>query len=66
MSKLDYKKFSRGDTCTEEGCKAKKWYLEDGKRYCDKGHEQVVRIMSFLESLGHDGGYCDESRDDGE
>ncbi|KAH8597253.1 hypothetical protein B0O99DRAFT_618376 [Bisporella sp. PMI_857] len=40
-SKLDYHKFSRGDGCTEEGCKAKRWYIDvNGRKYCQKGHEQ--------------------------
>lgn len=39
-SYLDYHRFSRGEECTEEGCRAKKWYIEDGKKYCQRGHEQ--------------------------
>lgn len=39
-SHIDYKYFSRGEGCTEEGCRARKWYIEDGKKFCQRGHEQ--------------------------
>ena len=42
---LEYKRFQKGDSCTEEGCKSKKWYIDaNGRKYCRNGHEQVVCV----------------------
>ena len=38
---IDYHRFSRGESCTEEGCRSRKWYIEDGKKFCQRGHEQA-------------------------
>jgi RNA polymerase I-specific transcription initiation factor RRN7 len=40
-SQLDYHHFSRSESCTEEGCRSRKWYIEDGKKFCQRGHEQA-------------------------
>jgi RNA polymerase I-specific transcription initiation factor RRN7 len=40
-SQIDYNRFSRGESCTEEGCRSRKWYIEDGKKFCQRGHEQA-------------------------
>ena len=40
-SKVEYHRFSRHESCTEEGCRARKWYIEDGKKFCQRGHEQA-------------------------
>ncbi|KAF5874667.1 putative ubiquitin-60s ribosomal protein l40 fusion protein [Botrytis fragariae] len=40
-SAIDYHKFRRGETCSEEGCRARKFYIEDGKKFCQRGHEQA-------------------------
>jgi RNA polymerase I-specific transcription initiation factor RRN7 len=40
-SHIDYHRFSRSEGCTEEGCRSKKWYIEDGKKFCQRGHEQT-------------------------
>jgi RNA polymerase I-specific transcription initiation factor RRN7 len=40
-SHIDYHRFSRGEGCTDEGCRSKKWYIEDGKKFCQRGHEQT-------------------------
>ncbi|CZR62368.1 related to polymerase I core factor (CF) subunit [Phialocephala subalpina] len=37
---IEYQKFRRGESCTEEGCRARKFYIEDGKKFCQRGHEQ--------------------------
>jgi RNA polymerase I-specific transcription initiation factor RRN7 len=37
---LEYHKFPRGEQCTYEGCPAKRYYIADGKRFCNRGHEQ--------------------------
>lgn len=38
-----YRRFPKGQTC--EQCPSKRWYSEDGRRYCDRGHE----IEGFVE-----------------
>ncbi|KAI7925886.1 hypothetical protein M0657_003996 [Pyricularia oryzae] len=38
-----YHRFPKGQTC--EQCPSKRWYSEDGRRYCDRGHE----IEGFVE-----------------
>jgi RNA polymerase I-specific transcription initiation factor RRN7 len=40
-SQIDYHRFSRNESCTEEGCRSRKWYIEDGKKFCQRGHEQA-------------------------
>ncbi|TVY60690.1 RNA polymerase I-specific transcription initiation factor rrn7, partial [Lachnellula suecica] len=40
-SRIDYHSFSRGETCTEERCRSRKYYIEDGKKFCQRGHEQA-------------------------
>ncbi|APA05763.1 hypothetical protein sscle_01g005330 [Sclerotinia sclerotiorum 1980 UF-70] len=40
-SAIDYHKFRKGETCNEEGCRARKFYIEDGKKFCQRGHEQA-------------------------
>lgn len=37
------KRFPRGEGCSE--CRAKKWYIENGFRYCQNGH----RVQSWVE-----------------
>ncbi len=37
---IEYQKFPRGERCTYEGCPAKRYYIADGKRFCNRGHEQ--------------------------
>ena len=39
---LEYQKFRHGDSCIEEGCRARKFYIEDGRKFCQRGHEQTV------------------------
>ncbi|KLU81425.1 hypothetical protein MAPG_00514 [Magnaporthiopsis poae ATCC 64411] len=39
----NYRRFPKGQTC--EQCPSKRWYSEDGRRYCDRGHE----IEGFVE-----------------
>ncbi|KAL8346841.1 hypothetical protein RB601_003485 [Gaeumannomyces tritici] len=39
----NYHRFPKGQTC--EQCPSKRWYSEDGRRYCDRGHE----IEGFVE-----------------
>ncbi|KAK0128977.1 hypothetical protein ONS95_000920 [Cadophora gregata] len=40
-SHIEYQRFHRGESCTEEGCRARKFYIEDGKKFCQTGHEQA-------------------------
>ncbi|KAH7383738.1 RNA polymerase I-specific transcription initiation factor-like protein rrn7 [Cadophora sp. MPI-SDFR-AT-0126] len=40
-SHIEYQRFRRGESCTEEGCRARKFYIEDGKKFCQRGHEQA-------------------------
>ncbi|TVY21399.1 RNA polymerase I-specific transcription initiation factor rrn7 [Lachnellula arida] len=40
-SYIDYHRFPRGESCTEEGCRSRKYYIEDGKKFCQRGHEQA-------------------------
>ncbi|KAL2061708.1 hypothetical protein VTL71DRAFT_7086, partial [Oculimacula yallundae] len=40
-SHIEYTRFRRGEGCTEEGCRARKFYIEDGKKFCQRGHEQA-------------------------
>ncbi|KAK4145887.1 uncharacterized protein C8A04DRAFT_35448 [Dichotomopilus funicola] len=44
MAPRYHKRFPRGDTCSE--CPAKRWYLENGRRYCENGH-QVEGYIQF-------------------
>jgi RNA polymerase I-specific transcription initiation factor RRN7 len=37
---IEYHRFPRGEACTYEGCPAKRYYIADGKRFCNHGHEQ--------------------------
>jgi RNA polymerase I-specific transcription initiation factor RRN7 len=37
---IEYHKFPRSERCTYEGCPAKRYYIADGKRFCNRGHEQ--------------------------
>lgn len=37
---IEYHRFPRGEACTYEGCPAKRYYIADGKRFCNRGHEQ--------------------------
>lgn len=37
---IEYHRFTRGERCTYEGCPAKRYYIADGKRFCNRGHEQ--------------------------
>ncbi len=45
---IEYQRFRRGEGCIEEGCRARKFYIEDGKKFCQRGHEQAVRCSHFL------------------
>ena len=47
-SRVEYQRFRRGEHCTEEGCRSRKYYIEDGKKFCQKGHEQAVRSKVTL------------------
>ncbi|KAH8659085.1 hypothetical protein BGZ60DRAFT_414514 [Tricladium varicosporioides] len=40
-SQIEHHKFPRNESCTEEGCRARKYYIEDGKKFCQRGHEQI-------------------------
>ncbi|KAH7314046.1 RNA polymerase I-specific transcription initiation factor-like protein rrn7 [Rhexocercosporidium sp. MPI-PUGE-AT-0058] len=40
-SHIEYQRFHRGESCAEEGCRARKFYVEDGKKFCQRGHEQA-------------------------
>ncbi|PQE33260.1 hypothetical protein CJF32_00003798 [Rutstroemia sp. NJR-2017a WRK4] len=40
-SHIDYHRFRNGESCIEEGCRARKFYIEDGKKFCQRGHEQT-------------------------
>ena len=40
-SQVEFHRFSKKESCTEEGCRSRKWYIEDGKKFCHRGHEQV-------------------------
>ncbi|CCU76953.1 RNA polymerase I specific transcription initiation factor Rrn7 [Blumeria hordei DH14] len=37
---VEYKRFQQSESCSEEGCRAAKFYIEDGKKFCQRGHEQ--------------------------
>lgn len=39
-SHIEYTRFRRDESCTEEGCRARKFYISDGKKFCQRGHEQ--------------------------
>ncbi|KAI1003848.1 hypothetical protein K3495_g4362 [Podosphaera aphanis] len=38
---IEYQRFRHGESCTEEGCRARKFHIEDGKKFCQRGHEQA-------------------------
>ncbi|RFU35597.1 hypothetical protein B7463_g655, partial [Scytalidium lignicola] len=40
-SHVEYHKFPRGENCTEEGCRARRFYIEDGMKFCQRGHAQA-------------------------
>ncbi|KAK4193922.1 putative ribosomal protein [Podospora australis] len=44
MAPRTHHRFPRGQTCAE--CPAKRWYLQDGLRYCENGH-QVEGYVQF-------------------
>jgi len=44
-SRIQYSKFTRGEKCAEEGCRARKYFRQDGKMYCERGHEQVGSFL---------------------
>ncbi|KAL2021943.1 hypothetical protein VTK56DRAFT_6362 [Thermocarpiscus australiensis] len=44
MAPRRHHRFPRGETCSE--CPARKWYLENGRRYCENGH-QVEGYVQF-------------------
>ncbi|KAH6635468.1 hypothetical protein B0J18DRAFT_48506 [Chaetomium sp. MPI-SDFR-AT-0129] len=37
MAPRHHQRFPRGETCSE--CPARRWYLENGRRYCENGHQ---------------------------
>ncbi|KAJ5052078.1 uncharacterized protein L3040_001838 [Drepanopeziza brunnea f. sp. 'multigermtubi'] len=39
-SHVEYRRYRRDESCTEEGCRAREYYVEDGKKFCRRGHEQ--------------------------
>jgi len=45
-SNIEYQRFRHGEGCLEEGCRARKFYIEDGKKFCQRGHEQAVCLAS--------------------
>ncbi|KAK4156227.1 hypothetical protein C8A00DRAFT_30925 [Chaetomidium leptoderma] len=44
MSQRRHHRFPRGETCSD--CPARRWYLENGRRYCENGH-QVEGYVQF-------------------
>lgn len=56
-ARIVYHRFPNGFHCTEQGCRSRKYYDEDGKRFCQRGHEQAVRFH------GH-GIFCPALSDD--
>ncbi|GAB1318802.1 Polymerase i core factor subunit [Madurella fahalii] len=44
MARRRHHRFPRGETCSE--CPARKWYSENGRRYCENGH-QVEGYVQF-------------------
>ncbi len=45
-ARVDYQRFRKGESCLEEGCRARKFYIEDGKKFCNRGHEQAVCLLA--------------------
>lgn len=45
-SQVDYKSFGKNESCVEEGCRSRKWYIEDGKKFCRRGHEQTGFLLT--------------------
>ncbi|KAK4465281.1 putative ribosomal protein [Cladorrhinum samala] len=47
-----FRRFPQGQTCDE--CPARRWYLQDGLRYCENGHQvQVPFIFTFPPTTNH-------------
>ncbi|KIN08406.1 hypothetical protein OIDMADRAFT_100192 [Oidiodendron maius Zn] len=40
-SNIEYHKFPRHESCAEQGCRSRRWYIEDGRKFCQRGHEQT-------------------------
>ncbi|RDW91071.1 putative ubiquitin-60s ribosomal protein l40 fusion protein [Coleophoma crateriformis] len=38
---VEYQRFRDGESCSEDGCRARKFYIEAGKKVCQRGHEQA-------------------------
>ncbi|KAL3428383.1 hypothetical protein PVAG01_01892 [Phlyctema vagabunda] len=38
---IEYTRFSKSESCSEDGCRARKFYIENGKKFCQRGHEQA-------------------------
>ncbi|KAK4204110.1 putative ribosomal protein [Triangularia verruculosa] len=50
MARKEYKRFPSGQTCSE--CPARRWYLEDGMRFCENGHRVEGYIQFDIDQEG--------------
>src|SRR5690554_4516124 len=59
------KRFPRGEACSV--CRAKRWYVENGFRYCQNGHrvQSWVEFDASGEDYRHLGEVTRRQRDDG-
>jgi hypothetical protein len=44
MAPRRHHRFPRGETCSD--CPARRWYLENGRRYCENGHQ--VEVPTYI------------------
>ena len=67
-SQVEYHRFSRNESCTEEGCRSRKWYIEDGKKFCQRGHEQTgfTQTQRDEDDFGNEGKRTRKKREDKE
>jgi RNA polymerase I-specific transcription initiation factor RRN7 len=67
-SQVEYHRFSRNENCIEEGCRSRKWYIEDGKKFCQRGHEQTgfTQTQRDEDDFGNEGKKTRKKREDEE
>lgn len=67
-SQVEYHRFSRNESCIEEGCRSRKWYIEDGKKFCQRGHEQTgfTQTQRDEDDFGNEGKKARKKREEKE
>lgn len=66
QGKVEWNRFRKNEECIESGCRSKKWRIEDGRKFCGQGHEQIgwSQIQQDEDDFGNDGKKTKKQRDD--